>query len=110
MFNEIVTTLMFDVSPLDVLHGTHPRTTINLGTALKPCTRQRQDVKAVVTRVHAAGPDDARSRSRLGAVQVASARRGFLPGIDPLKLNQLVDELEMDEFLERPHGRGRKPA
>ena len=29
---------------------------------------------------------------------------GFLPGIDPLKLNQLVDELvdelEVDEFLE----------
>ena len=41
---------------------------------------------------------------------VESVRRGFLPGIDPLKLNQLVDELEADEFLERPHGRGRKPV
>ena len=41
---------------------------------------------------------------------VASARRGFLPGIDPLKLNQLVDELEVDEFLERPHGRDREPS
>ena len=36
---------------------------------------------------------------------VESVRRGFLPGIDPLKFNQLVDELEADEFLERHHGR-----
>lgn len=37
--------------------------------------------------------------------RVLSARRGFLPGIDPLKLNQLVDELEVDGFLGRSHGR-----
>ena len=37
--------------------------------------------------------------------RVASAPRGFLPGVDPLKLNQLVDELETERFLERPHGR-----
>ena len=34
--------------------------------------------------------------------RVASAPRGFLPGIDPLKLNRLVDELETERFLERP--------
>ena len=38
------------------------------------------------------------------AFRVASARRGFLPGIDPLKLNQLVDELEADDFTLRRHG------
>ena len=37
--------------------------------------------------------------------RVDSAPRGFLPGIDPLKLNQLVDELETERFLARPHGR-----
>lgn len=37
--------------------------------------------------------------------RVLSAPRGFLPGVDPLKLNQLVDELEVDGFLERSHGR-----
>ena len=26
---------------------------------------------------------------------------GFLPGVDPLKLNQLADELESDDFIER---------
>ena len=35
--------------------------------------------------------------------RVASAPRVFLPGIDPLKLNQLVDELETERVLERPH-------
>ncbi len=39
-----------------------------------------------------------------GTFKVASARRGFLPGIDPLKLNQLVDELEVDDFTGRRHG------
>ena len=33
--------------------------------------------------------------------EVVSARRGILPGIDPLKRNRLVDELETDGFLER---------
>ena len=26
---------------------------------------------------------------------------GFLPGIDPHKLNQLIDELEIEEFLKK---------
>ena len=38
--------------------------------------------------------------------RILSAPRGCLPGIDPLKLNQLVDELETEGFLERPHGEG----
>ena len=84
----------------------------DLATALKALARDSgKTFKAVVNEVIRRGlmtgekPVPAREPFR-----VASARRGFLPGIDPLKLNQLVDELEMDEFLERPHGRGRKPA
>ena len=34
---------------------------------------------------------------------VASAPRGFMPGLDPLKLNQLVDELETEAFLGSRH-------
>jgi hypothetical protein len=34
---------------------------------------------------------------------------GFLPGIDHLKLNQLADALEAEEFAER-HGRKRRPS
>ena len=35
--------------------------------------------------------------------RVAAAPRGFLPGIDPLKLNQLVDELDVEAFVGQPH-------
>ena len=38
--------------------------------------------------------------------KVESVRCGFLPGVDPLKLNQLVDEIEVEEFLERAQGHG----
>ncbi len=35
--------------------------------------------------------------------KVASAPRGFVAGIDPLELNQLTDELEVERFLARSH-------
>ena len=81
----------------------------DIATALKALARNSgKTFKAVVNEVIRQGlmtgdkPVPEREPFR-----VASARRGFLPGIDPLKLNQLVDELEVDEFLERPHGHGR---
>ena len=81
----------------------------DLATALKGLARDSgKTFKAVVNEVMRRGlmtgekPVPAREPFR-----VASVCRGFLPGIDPLKLNQLVDELDVDEFLERPHGRGR---
>jgi len=40
--------------------------------------------------------------------RVQSAPRGFRPGIDPLKLNQLADELASEAFLERDHERGQR--
>jgi len=33
---------------------------------------------------------------------------GFLPGIDPLKLNQLVDELETARFSSKSRRRGKE--
>ena len=33
--------------------------------------------------------------------RVESASMGFAPGVDEFKLNQLVDELEMDRFLHK---------
>ena len=35
--------------------------------------------------------------------QVRSAPRGFRAGIDPLKLNQLTDELEIERFMAQCH-------
>ena len=47
--------------------------------------------------------------------EVASARRGLLPGVDALKLNQLVDELEVEAFVNgtrrpAPAAKSRVPA
>ena len=36
--------------------------------------------------------------------QVKSAPRGFRAGIDPIKLNQLADELESERFMAQHHG------
>ncbi len=36
--------------------------------------------------------------------RVRSAPRGFRAGIDPLKLNQLTDELEIERFMAQRHG------
>lgn len=38
---------------------------------------------------------------------VVSTRRGFRAGIDPLKLNQLADELQIERFMEKNHGHPR---
>ena len=36
--------------------------------------------------------------------QVVPRHSGFAPGVDPLKLNQLSDQLEVEEFLRRGTG------
>ena len=105
---------------IDVRYAAHydawMRTTLTIdddvATALRTLARNSgKTFKAVVNEVMRRGlmtgekPVPTREPFR-----VESVRRGFLPGIDPLKLNQLVDELEVDEFLERPHGRGNEPS
>ena len=83
------------------------RTTLTLdediGLALRDAARHSgRPFKAVVNealrRGLAVGAKPMESRKPF---RVASARRGFVAGVDPLKLNQLVDELEVDRFLER---------
>ena len=34
-----------------------------------------------------------------GAYEVVPHHGGFLPGVDPARLNQLLDELEVDDFI-----------
>ena len=79
----------------------------DLAAALKTSARRSgRSFKAIVNeatrRGLSTGEKPASSRARF---RVQSAPREFLPGVDPLKLNQLVDELETDGFMERSHAR-----
>lgn len=38
-------------------------------------------------------------------VRVVPHAGGFMPGVDPLKLNQLADQLEIDAFIAKHKGR-----
>lgn len=85
------------------------RTTIDddLAAALKVLAHRsgrtfKSIVNEAIRRGLSTGEKPANVRERF---RVRSAPRGFLPGVDPLKLNQLVDELEVDRFLGRSHGR-----
>jgi len=86
------------------------RTTLTIDDDLAAALRDRARVsgrsfKAVVNEVMRNGLTVGdKPVVRQSRFKVDSARRGFLPGVDPLKLNQLVDELEVDVFLGREHG------
>ena len=77
----------------------------DIAQALKDLSRERGGTfKAVANEVLRRGlttgekPPAARE-----PFQVRSAPRGFRAGIDPLKLNQLADELETERFMEQGH-------
>ena len=79
----------------------------DLAVALKALSRQRAtSFKAVLNEVLRRGLSTGETpEPSPEPFRVASAARGFRPGIDPLKLNQLADELETDHFLTRDHAR-----
>ena len=83
------------------------RTTLTIdedvGRALKDLSRHAgKSFKTVVNEVLRQGlTSGAKPEARREPFKVESARRGFVPGIDPFKLNQLVDELEVEQFLSR---------
>lgn len=84
----------------------------DIAAALKAIARNSgKTFKAVVNDVMRKGlMTGEKPTSTQEAFKVPSASRGFLPGIDPLKLNQLVDELAVEGFLGRHHGRGGEPS
>ena len=83
------------------------RTTMTLdddvARALKELSRQREaSFKEVVNEVLRRGLATGEELPAAGEpFRVPSARRGFRPGVDPLKLNQLADELETERFVAR---------
>ena len=83
------------------------RTTLTLdediGLALRDAARHSgRPFKAVVNEALRRGLSvGAKPMEGRKPFRVKARRLGWAPGIDPLKLNQLVDELEVDRFIEK---------
>jgi len=60
--------------------------------------RSGESFKEVVNTTLRKGLGGAKSSSRLPRFQVKPKACGFRPGIDVLRLNQLNDELELEDF------------
>ena len=78
----------------------------DLAAALKAAARRSGDpfktvVSDAIRRGRSAGDGPMGTRERF---RVASAELGFLPGVDPLKLTQLIDEFDVYWFTEQPDG------
>ena len=68
--------------------------------------RQRLSFKEALNTVIRRGLSAPGSSRPAGRFVVRPHRGGFRPGIDPRKLGQLVDQLEVEEFTRRT-GKGR---
>ncbi len=80
------------------------RTTLTLDDDLADALKQRAKLldvpfKQVVNEALRRGlaPDSPEDRP---VFRVRTFRSGFRPGVDPMKLNQLNDQLEVEDFLE----------
>ena len=45
------------------------------------------------------GMSSERSNRKVSKFKIIPNKSGFLPGADPMKLNQLADELEVEDFV-----------
>ena len=90
MMSPVRTTLTIDD---DIAHALK-NLSRDTGASFKAVTNE------VLRRGLTTGEKPAAARKRF---RVRSAARGFRPGIDPLKLNQLADELEIEQFLAQSH-------
>ncbi len=85
------------------------RTTLTIdddvAQALRDLSRKRgTSFKAVVNEVLRRGLTTGEKPAAIREpFRVKSAPRGFRAGIDPLKLNQLADELEIERFMAQSH-------
>ena len=81
------------------------RTTLTLDNDLAEALKERSRLldipfKQVVNDVLRRGLSLGTIKEAPAKYRVKPNRSGFLPGVDPLKLNQLNDELEVQDFIE----------
>ena len=85
------------------------RTTLTIdddlaGILKKKASQQGHSFKAIVNGLLRAGIAASGDTSpQRKPVKVVAKPLGLKPGYDPDKLNQLVDELEVEEFLKKQH-------
>ncbi|MEO1302749.1 MAG: hypothetical protein AAFV36_06150 [Myxococcota bacterium] len=73
--------------------------------------RTRQSFKAVVNTALRRGLSIGAKPTEPEPFRVEPMHLGFQPGIDPNRLNQLLDELDVDDFLEKANvDAARRPA
>ncbi len=98
---------MMSYIPCTMMLGMRTTLTIDndVAQALKDLSRKRgSSFKAVVNEVLRRGLSTGEKPAATHEpFRVRSAPRGFRAGIDPLKLNQLVDELESERFMGQSH-------
>jgi plasmid stability protein len=67
----------------------------------KMAARSGRSFKEVVNETLRLGLATGRRPTRKGRFQVRAEACGFRPGIDPLRLNQLLDEMELEDVARR---------
>ncbi len=69
--------------------------------------RQRKPFKQVVNEAIRRGLSGSERRAKLPPFRIKAHKTRLLPGIDPLHMNRLIDELEVDAFLAQHRRRSR---
>ena len=82
------------------------RTTLTLDNDIADALKEQARIlnapfKRVVNDVLRRGLSPGGGQAPLRRFRVVPNDGGFMPGVDPLRLNQLNDELEVDEFIRK---------
>lgn len=92
------------------MHDATMRTTVTLDPdtvemVRKQVQRQRISFKKVLNNAIRMGLGSRSEQNKNSRVEVATFRSDYLPGVDRVRLQQLSDEMETDEFLGKQRSR-----
>ena len=92
-------------------HDASVRTTLTLDDDLAEklkdlAARQKRSFKEIVNEMLRRGIGAQERSDAPKRFRVATFRSAFRPGVDPMKLNQLSDEIEVQQAADRIRGKG----